>query len=160
MIKYIKKREGDENMQIQKRAAQRYLLIQIGLVCAVCLFPLYRSAAEQLSRVITNCVLHDRLFLYCPLCGGTRAIAALLDLDIALAFEYNPFVILGILVAIVLDTVALFRLLRGHHRLMPLPQWFWITVLIFMIGYGILRNWLMIGFGYDPIGDLGAFWNK
>ena len=41
-----------------------------------------------------DCFLNDVLHLYCPLCGGTRAVLALLRLDIPTAFCYNPGVFL------------------------------------------------------------------
>jgi len=38
-----------------------------------------------------RCILNEKLNLYCPGCGGTRAFYALIDGDFADAFLYNPF---------------------------------------------------------------------
>lgn len=54
----------------------------------------------------------------CPLCGGTRLGAALLHLDLAAAFAYNPLVLLGLGVAVVLGLVWVLELLGGP-RLRP-----------------------------------------
>lgn len=146
-------------MRLEKTSARRYLCLHLGLLAAVLLFPLYRMLTNQLPRMWIRCVLHDRLFLYCPFCGGTRAVDALLRLDLSAALAANPFVVVLLLLLLILDVIALIRLLRGRKRLLPLPQWSLFFLLAAAIGYAVLRNWLMIAHGYDPIGDLGAFWH-
>lgn len=144
---------------IQKKSGKIYLLVHIALLAAILAFPLYRAVAQRISTVFTGCLIHDRFFLYCPLCGGTRAVSSLLRLEIAEAFSYNAFVVLLVIVAIGLDVWAFVRLLRGHTNLLPLPGWIWIVFAVLLILYGVLRNYLMIARGVDPVGDLGVFWN-
>jgi len=38
-----------------------------------------------------RCILNEKLGMYCPGCGGTRAWRALFDGDFIGAFLYNPF---------------------------------------------------------------------
>ncbi len=147
-------------MKIVRKTAIRYLRIHAALLTALLLFPLYRLLADRLTDAITGCFLHDRLFLYCSFCGGTRALSALLRFDLPRALALNPLVVFLVLAAIGLDIFALVRLLKGKARLLPIP-WWWIIILLGVIfGYGILRNYLMIAHGYDPTGDLGVFWNR
>ena len=84
---------------------------------------------------------------------------AMLRFDFADAFLANPWVVLFILFAVLIDVVAFVRLFRHKTPLLPFPQWIWILPLAFTVVYGVLRNWLMIAYGYDPLGDLGIFWN-
>lgn len=142
------------------RNARLYAGLHIALLAALACFPLYRRLADLLPRVWIKCFLHDRLFLYCPFCGGTRAVEALLRFDFATALKANPFAVLLLAVALVLDVIALIRLLGKKERLLPLPKWTWIVLLAAALLYAVLRNWLMIAHGIDPIGDLGAFWNR
>ena len=152
--------KGGVEVRIDRRSGRIYLLIHAVLLVAVLLFPLYRYVAEGITSVLSGCFLHDRLFLYCPLCGGTRAVAALLRLDLFGAFRYNAFVTLVLFLAIVLDLWALVRLLKGRSRLLPLPGWFWIFLSVAMVLYAVLRNDLMITHGIDPVGDLSFFWSR
>jgi hypothetical protein len=145
-------------LRIRKRT-WIYIAIHAALLIGACLFPLYRAIAAMIPRALTRCVLHDRLFLYCPLCGGTRAIGALLSLDLAAAFRYNAFVTLLVLAAICLDLVVLVRLLFKKQVLLRIPAWVWVALAVLMLLYAVLRNWLMISFGFDPAGDLGVLWN-
>ena len=147
-------------MQKRSRTVHYYIWIHVGLFAVLLLFPLYQRLADLLPSFLTRCFLHDRLFLYCPLCGGTRAIAALLRLDFVSAFAFNPFVTLSLLVALGLDVCALIRLLQGKSDLFPIPGWFWVIMTILMIVYAVLRNYLMIAYGYDPTGDLVFIWNR
>ena len=147
-------------MQNQSKRVRLYLWLHIGFLGVLFLFPFYQWLANRLPVFLTRCFLHDRLFLYCPLCGGTRAIAALLHFDFVSACRYNFFVVLVILLAVCMDLWVLIRLLQRKTKLLPIPGWFWVGITVLMIGYTILRNYLMIAHGYDPTGDLVFIWNR
>ena len=140
------------------QAKKRFMILHAGLLGLVLLFPLYQRLVDLVSPMIVGCFLHDRLFLYCPLCGGTRAVEALLHLRFAEAWQYNPLVVTGIFIFLALDLLALIRLLRGKRKLYLIPGWGWIVALVIAVAYGILRNYLMLRYGYDPTGDLVRFW--
>ncbi len=146
-------------MRLRKKV-KIYLLLHIALLTAALMLPLYRAVAARMNELFTGCILHDRLFLYCPFCGGTRAVEALLRLDFSAAWAYNPMVVLLGILFLALDVWALVRLIKGRDSLLPLPTWAWVTLVILVIAYGVLRNYLMIAYGYDPTGDLGVFWNR
>lgn len=145
--------------RIDRKTAKRFALFHlIPLTCAA-LFPLYRYLIGLLPERMTGCVLHDWLFLYCPLCGGTRAVEALLRLNFAAAFHANAYVALLAVVALAHYIVAWVRLLHGRTVLFRFLAWEWIAAAVLLLVYGVLRNVAMIRLGYDPLGDLGAFWN-
>ena len=141
-----------------RRSVKIYLWIHVAALVSLALFPIYRAVAGNLSRYFGGCMIHDRLFLYCPLCGGTRAIEALLHLDFVSAWHCNAFVVLVAVAVLCLEVVAVVRLFRHCDRLLPIPQWSWIVFVVAMILYAVLRNYLMIAHSYDPLGDLLPFW--
>ncbi len=141
-----------------KYKRKKFLLLHAGAVLLVLLFPLYRVGISMLPRSFVGCMMHDVLFLYCPLCGGTRAIAALLKFDVAAALRYNALVTTGCVAALVLDAVAWVRFFQRRSFCPRFPRWSWIGGIIVFLGFGVLRNWLMIAYGVDPTGDLGRFW--
>lgn len=128
------------------------------LVLCVLLFFLYRFVVELLPEGMTGCVMHDYLFLYCPLCGGTRAVAALLRLDLVGALAHNAFVVLLLFLFLVLDVLAWIRFAKREYPLFRIPAWAWVALAVSLLAFGILRNCLMIAFGFDPMGDLGPLW--
>ena len=130
-----------------------------GAVLLVALFmPLYIKVANWIGGVFGGCLMH-RFFIYCPLCGGTRAIAALTRFQFLEAWNYNALVVLLSVVVLGLDVWAWIRYLQKKEPLIILPRWSWITACVLLVTYFILRNVLMIFFGIDPTGDLVYFWD-
>ena len=62
----------------------------IGTLLLLVLF--IKTTNIQLSKYLFPCVLHSLTGLYCPGCGGTRAIAFLLHGDFLHSLVYHPFV--------------------------------------------------------------------
>lgn len=142
-----------------RRAVLRFACVHLGFAACAALFPLYRYLVGLLPRNMTGCILHDWLFLYCPLCGGTRAVSALLHFRISEAVCDNAYVVLLAAAALIHYILAWVRLLRGERRLFRFLAWEWIAAGVLLLAFGIGRNLLMICGGYDPLGDLGVFWN-
>lgn len=59
------------------------------------------------------CVFHSLTGLYCPGCGGTRAVRALLKGDLWMSFQYHPLV-LYVLFAFLLEMIV--RKLTGMEK--------------------------------------------
>lgn len=135
-----------------------YFLAMHGVaIIGAILFPLYMKVAAWLAGVFGGCIMH-RFFIYCPLCGGTRALAALIRFDIASAWNYNAFVVILAVIALGVDVWAWVRYFQKKEPLVILPKWAWFAFCAVLVLYFILRNCLMIFFGIDPTGDLGYFW--
>ena len=144
---------------MNRESRKRFWRWQAVIATLVVLFPFYGWLAPKLLEGRGGCFLHDWLSIYCPFCGGTRAVSALLHLHVLEAFRFNAFVLLLIALGMVLDVWAFVRLCCGHERLLPLPNWSWIVLLVLAILFAVLRNYLMIVHGIDPTGDLGRIWH-
>ena len=135
----------------------KFLILHAAAIVGAILMPIYMKASSWLGDVLGGCIMH-RFFIYCPLCGGTRAVAALVRLDFASAWRYNAFVVLLCAVALALDVWAWVRYFQKKDVLLHLPKWSWITASAILLAYWILRNYLVIVHGIDPTGDLAPFW--
>ncbi|WP_236263217.1 DUF2752 domain-containing protein [Actinomyces sp. zg296] len=60
------------------------------------------------------CPLHRLTGFWCPLCGGTRATASVIDGDLATALAYNPFALATEVVAVLLAARWMARRLAGR----------------------------------------------
>ncbi len=138
---------------------KRFLWIQAALLLAALGFPLYRYLTGLTPDFLSGCLFHDYLFLYCPLCGGTRAVSELLRLHLVSAFSYNALVVLLVGILLVADLIAWIRFLARREPILRIPRYTWVLLLILLFSYAILRNYLMIAYGMDPLGDLVGFWN-
>lgn len=141
-----------------KKSRVWFLCLHAGVLLLLPLAFFYLFAVELLPEWMTGCLMHDLMFLYCPVCGGTRAAGAILSLDFLSALRYNAVVTLSCLLLLVLDAIGWWRFWKGRNPFFRLPVWFWILypslVAVFFVG----RNLLMIFCGFDPTGDLGALW--
>ena len=84
------------------------------------------------------CLFHLMTGLYCPGCGGTRAVRALLRGDLAMSFQYHPLVLY--MAAVILAEAVSFGIARATKH----PRWFLGHVLACVsLGVGIiLANWM------------------
>ncbi len=84
------------------------------------------------------CMFHSLTGLYCPGCGGTRAVRALLRGDLRMSFQYHPLVlytVFVILLEIILRTASKKRKRPVDHSKRER--------IFILIGAGIvLANWI------------------
>ena len=139
-----------------------FLIQHAAVIILIPLMPLYMKVTAWLSGILGGifgtCAM-QRFFIYCPLCGGTRAVAALVRLDIQAAWNYNAFVTVFAFIGIALDVWAWVRYFQKKEPLIILPKWSGVVFWILFFTYFVLRNCLMIFFGIDPTGDLVYFWD-
>lgn len=145
---------------MDRRSRNLFLAVHGTVLALILLFPLYGRVMEDIPRIFRGCILHDFLFVYCPMCGGTRALQALLRLELWQALRSNAMIVLFVLGAIAWDIRAAVRLWKGKTEIYRIPAWIWIVVGTVFLLFGIVRNVLMIVWGIDPLGDLGVIWNR
>ncbi len=127
-----------------------FLSINAVLALGVILFPFYIALAKLIP--IGECALL-KLGLYCPACGGTRALSALLRFDVIDAFKYNPIVPLSALALAVYEVLMIKHLIKGGERKILLtPKQIYIFLALWGI-YFVVRN-VLLAFGIDLIGDI------
>ena len=137
-----------------------YLWVHVGALMGALSFYFFASSDFAQHNPIFGCAFHGLLRLYCPFCGGTRALASLLRLDFPEALRYNAFVCLFVIGMIVWDGILLVRMLRKQEKWWVVPRWYLIFSIVFFCSFFVLRNLLMILWKYDPLGDLGVFWTS
>lgn len=141
-----------------------YLLrrLLVGIACVgvllVVLGYLYFFFKPHLPFLLGDCPVRRILHLYCPGCGGTRAVKTLLRGDLLTSVQSNPVVIWGVVLCI----WQYIRMVRGYlHRdraCLRIPAWSWISLIVVILGFFVVRNLLLVFAGYDYLGDNAAFW--
>lgn len=101
------------------------------------------------------CFFKEVTGFYCPACGGTRAVKALLHLDIWQAFCSNPTVVYGAVMILWCLIWNILRIVSGKTiRFMKPGLWMLVAGVVLFFGYAVIRNILVWQFGYDYLGDL------
>jgi len=110
----------------------------------------------DLLELIENagCIIKSHFHIYCPGCGGTRALEALLRLHIRESFYYNPLVILFLLDILIM---LFLKIIESRHPNSDKHYKIRLVVhslfLIFLVFFFLYRNYLLIYQKIDLIGD-------
>lgn len=110
---------------------------------------------EFLKRLfLKECSFHAKYQLYCPGCGGTRAAIALLQGDILESLRYNPITLLLIIDVVLMTIIDLVKKLsNGKYVFSRIRLIYNVAFLIFIVIYSVLRNYLLVAYGIDWVGD-------
>ena len=101
-----------------------------------------------------RCAFSQSTHLYCPGCGFTRAVRALLSFDIFASLRAHPLALPAV-GAILYYEIAFFRAARGRGRVRAWPA---VAFAYALLGYFLLRNLLLVCFSIDPLGDFAGEW--
>jgi len=135
------------------------LLLVAAFLYLLMLYPKRDALAFQEEA----CAFSRTLHLYCPGCGGTRAIMYLLKGDLLRSLLANPIpVYSGILVLRIwialLHNVVILKFQKEGKKWTILHQWEMWGILIVIGGAFILRNLALVLLHLDFLGDLKMYW--
>ena len=152
-MKYLDKSESKKQSEYQEQRSEQTgdktstvtieaWLYRIGLLLPL-LFVMvwngYHYLAEHSVLFRMPCVLHALTGYYCPGCGGTRAVEALLRFQVLRSFVYHPVVVYGAGVYVwfmLSHTIDVMAACAGkcerHVGMRWHPKWLWLAVLILL----------------------------
>lgn len=88
------------------------------------------------DSIAIPCMFHKLTGLHCPGCGITRAVKALLKGNIYVSFRNN--MLLYTVVPVLFIYIIISKI--TNNRFKKFDNYFYIILLIIIIGYGVLRN--------------------
>ena len=119
------------------------ILIAAGVPLLAAAVYLLRAQICAFSAHFPPCWFHAVTGLYCPGCGNTRSVRAMLRFDLPLALRNNvtmPFLALLLLLLYVETVSALIRKDGKALRLLPRSGCVWGTVIGLFLVYFVVRN--------------------
>ena len=153
---------NDEKIGIQmKKIIINYKLLKRDLVisnvvagsAAMVVFVLMLLQRHGIVRNIP-CAVHDIFHVYCPGCGGTRALFALLRGQILRSMYYNPALLLGILLIGYYEISVLLTLIKKNGKCYyDRKGWLVYGYVAMLLLFALVRDVLLVYFGIDMIGD-------
>ncbi|MBP1755349.1 MAG: hypothetical protein H6Q59_1747 [Firmicutes bacterium] len=118
----------------------RNKIIAITLPFVAILILCLRTPLLALTAYLPKCFIYQYLHLYCPACGNTRSITALLHGDLSASIRYNPVPVLGLVLAITAYVEFTLNSFGIRIRLMPRRLWFYLILILLLVIYFVLRN--------------------
>jgi hypothetical protein len=116
----------------------RILTLLIPLAGLLLLF--VKDRINALTSYIPGCFVYNKLHLYCPACGNTRSVNALLQGDLIASLQYNITPGLVLLLAFLAYVEFAFASFGRPFRLLPRKLWFYLVLITLMVIYYITRN--------------------
>ena len=146
------------------RRARRWLFfagVQTLAVSAVIAAFVYRGFLDGLpgDGRLSACAMHDLWHIYCPGCGGTRAMIALFRGQLLHSLACNPLSVYIAVGFVFFDIRAAIAIARDEHRVLHLRAWYFWVMLALAVVFFVARNLLLVRYGVDYLGDLGSYWH-
>ncbi|MCM1157363.1 MAG: DUF2752 domain-containing protein [Bacteroidales bacterium] len=143
--------KGNINYSILKRD---FLIVNITSGLAVLIMFILMLLQRYGVLPYVPCGIHAVLHMYCPGCGGTRAVFALLHGQLLQSLYYNPAVVLGAVLVIYYETGVLVTLIKKNGKRYYYPKGGLAYGYIFVIAvFTVVRNWLLVSRGMDMLKD-------
>ncbi len=152
----------------RKQTRRRWLVFALAHLVALVLIVgafLWRGLIDRIpprepsGMRLSGCTLHDIVHIYCPLCGGTRAMVALLRGRLWYSLQCNPLSAYLAVGFVVFDVIAAVRIARRSEKpIVRIPLWYLILGIVLAVLVFVLRNALLIGYGIDNLDGLAAYW--
>jgi hypothetical protein len=116
----------------------RIVLLSVGIVAAAAIFVLLAKAGIGIG-----CPFHKLTGLQCPGCGNSRAAMALLRLDFAASFSYNPLFLpqIGYIAWVYLYSCVSYLKGKRFTYTPPVPA-LDIAFLVICLLWGVARNFI------------------
>lgn len=115
-------------------------IIVITLPIAGILFILMKNYIFILTSYIPPCFLYSQLHLYCPACGNTRSVAALLQGDLMTSLRYNISPALALLFLVIAYIEYAFTSFGKPIKLLSRRLWPYLVLISLLVLYYIARN--------------------
>ena len=141
------------NGTVGRAGARRFCALYLGLHAAALLLLLLALLGERLPiPLLSVCPLHA-VGVYCPACGMTRALRAVLRFDPFAALRYNPCVFFLLLCVGYYEAVGLSALIGRRGAPRAVGRWPLTVLLAALLVFFVVRNSLLLVFSLDPTGD-------
>lgn len=140
-----------------KRFVIAFAAMSVILAVAAISFVVFHIHPEWFPQNQERCYFSRELHLYCPGCGGTRAMLALFDFDVVRSFLSNPMPVYAVILCVRMWVALLHNtlLIKEESRVWRvLYNWEAWGILVVIVGNFILRNVLLVLFHLDYLGDM------
>lgn len=115
---------------------------------------LYDFLQKILTFFSDGCYFRTHWRLYCPGCGGTRALLELVQGNIVQSLQYNPITIFFFLDVLVTTILCIVEKKCKKYSTATIRMIINSAFLIFIIIFSVARNYLLYRLGIDVLGDI------
>ena len=143
-------KRGGGVLKNRKNIAILFAAVNLGIIAVSIVY----AVLFYLFPDIFACSFKETFHLYCPGCGGSRAVTRLLSFDIWGSFLAFPPLYFAIAAVAEIDFRMIVAIIKNEPRIITSykPVLFIIFAAVLVLHF-FIRNVLLV-YGYDPIGDI------
>lgn len=135
------------------KRVKRIITLNSMMLFVLIAFLIFSELASKFS--FGECLFLKTFHLYCPGCGGTRSLKALINFDIISSFRYNACLPLAVIIYIYYNVRYIVAIVRKNEAYFEKEKYVLLKYYsVFVIVNFILRNILLVAFKIDLIGML------
>ena len=137
-----------------------WILLTVGVAAVG--FAIYCNVTGyRISFSNNSCAFPYYLHLYCPGCGGTRAVRFLLEGKFVQSFLAHPFVMYLFILYIQCLLMSGYSVLIKRDGVFRTRIYIWqiVMMLVIVVGFFVIRNLLLVFAGYDFLGECISHWS-
>lgn len=126
---------------MSKKNVRQLLLIVLPFALAGVLYLISLFVIKYIK--LPPCIFYFTTGFYCPGCGNTRAVIALLHGDILLSLRQNAMIITAIVCGIILYTEPVFKAFGKTNYRSPIRNYYFLYIMIGIFTvYCLVRNFV------------------
>lgn len=118
------------------------IIIAVSAPLTVLIVIVFRDFIMNLAPLLGQCMFHAVTGLWCPGCGNTRSVNAMLHGDFILALRNNISVPFTALLLLILYIELIFDISGKPIKILTRKLWVWLIVLALFGVYFIVRNFI------------------
>ena len=134
----------------RKAACLEEQLFLLGLIVPFIAVPIYYLYVEYLLPLspFKSCLWDKVLGIYCPGCGGTRAVEALLHGKFFTSAWYHPAVMYGVCIyCVFMFSHFLNKITKGRIKGIKFHSWYLYGAVVIIVANCLIRNYLRLRHG-------------
>lgn len=143
-----------------KKLMINFIVFDSLIIILALVYILWGNHIRELVSTHNSCFLHDVFRVYCPGCGGTRALEYLVKGHPVKSVMSNPTVVYTIYLFFHYNYIAWKSILTRDYEFYVFKSNAPALVLVAIIlGNFVIRNILLCFFNIDYLGELLVYWN-
>ena len=140
---------------VRKRIIAALIISHLVLFCVAAVYAILTELAIADGRDLVTCHFKESFGLYCPGCGGSRAVLLLFKLDPLGSFISNPVPLVSLVLILMLDLRAICAAKRNSMGPLKRARLSLLAIIpALALAVFLLRLYLVLCLGIDPLGDL------
>ena len=133
---------------LRKQTIFIFLILNIGILSIALIYNFLFEA-----ELIGSCAFLEVLGFYCPGCGGSRSLNALLSFDFIKSFIYFPAIPIASLFILELDVRLFIGYIKNKNLILKMKKWrIYVTVGTVILNF-LIKNILLL-FRIDLLGNV------